>query len=331
MAPAGLRLAEQASAGYSATLTATLEIDPAAGEVSIVQFSGPIDLHGSEIDDDEAGGPEALLRLRDGELSGWSGVHVALASEECPPVDPVGSGLSVTHNLEAHIDIVGGERLESAFFVTETNIVSAGVLVTLPGSGTLMLEPGTDIFSPWVDFVESFRFGDSLEGLPQAGEPYGFVLLDPARDPIEGTEWEDVWERCEVEAPGEVEIELLADGSLRVTWSAPPTVFGFDPEAGMGLYQVQVRSASGNVVAGAETTQPEHVLPWSDFGREAPGVPAGTSYGSGLEDLEAGTYVVVVSAYANDDNDPFASTACRMENGDAAGSFIKEGDRIIVG
>jgi len=312
-------------------VTATLETDPATAELSIAQLSGPIDLHGSQIGDDEVGGPDALLRLRDGELSGWSGVHVALESEECPPVDPVGSGLNVTHNLEAHIDIVGGERLESALFVTETNIVAAGVRVTLPGSGTLLLEPGISIFTPWVDFVESFRFDSSLEGLPRVGEPYGFVLLDPALDPIEGTEWEDVWERCEVAAPGDVALEVLADGSLRVTWTAAAVVFGFDPEVGICFYQVQVRSASGDVVAGAETTQAEHVLPWSDLGGETPGVPAGTSYGSGLEDLEAGTYRVVVAAYANDDNYPFASTACRIEDRDAASSFTKEGDRIILG
>lgn len=331
MAPAVLRLSEQASGSYGAVLTTTLDVDLAAGEVSIVQFSGPIHLHGAEIGDDEAGGGEALVRLRDGELPGWSGVHLSPESDECPPVDPAWSGLRVTHNLEAHIDIAGGERLESAFFVTETNIVSAGALVTLPGSGTLVLEAGTDIFSPWVDFVESFRFDGTLEGLPRAGEPYGFVLLDPGRNPIEGTEWEDVWERCEVDAPGDVELELLTDGSLRVTWSASPTVFGFDPGMGIGLYQVQVRSASGEVVAGAETTRPEHVLPWRDFGGEAPGVPAGTSYGSGLEDVEIGSYAVVVAAYANDDNDPFASAACRIENRDAAVTFTREADGISVG
>jgi hypothetical protein len=285
MAPAAVSLARQSPGVYTAVVTTTLELGPDGEDVSIAQLSGLIDLGAPGFDDDAAGGREAVIRLRDGESPGWSGIHVSLESKVCPPVDVSGSTLRVMHNLEAHLSIQEGEQSEGLFLVTETNIVSSGVLVTLPGAGTVLLEAGTDIFAPWVDFVEAFRFGQGMESPPAVGRPYRFVLLDAAGEPIAGTEWEDVFERCEVNPPGDLTLEVLEDGSVRVTWQAPPPAFGFDPLSGIGMYQVQVLGASGELVTGAETGQAEHILPWEDFGGEAPGVPDGATYGSGLEDL----------------------------------------------
>jgi hypothetical protein len=331
MAPAAVGMFEQSPGVYTATVTTTLQTGHATGEVSVAQLTGSIDLHGSEIDDDAAGGPEALVRWHDGEATGWSGAHVSLENAECPPVDVSGSGLSVTHNLEAHIDMREGERFESLFLVTETNIVSSGVLVNLPGSGTIALDADSDIFTPWVDFVATFRFNSAEEGLPLVGEPYGFVLLDAAGEPIAGTEGEDAFGRCEVSPPRGLALEVLADGSIRVTWNGPPLAFGFDPLSEIGMYQVQVVSLSGQVVTGAEALQAEHTLPWQSFGGEAPGMPDGTTYGSALEDLADGTYLVTVAAYANDENQPDASTACRVEDRDEAVTFAKAGDQISTG
>ena len=330
MAPAAVSVTRRESGTFDIAVTATLELDADGEGMSVVQFAGTIDLHGLGIEDDTAGGPDSLVRLPGREPAAWTAAHASLEREKCPPVDPEGSGLYATYNLAAHFDVSDGTQLESTSLGTETNIVSTGVLITLPGSGTLLLEPDTDIFTPWVDFIDMFRFHSDLEGRPVAGEPYRFVLVDVFGEPIEGSEGVDIWERCDLQPPTGLTLEALDDGSLRVSWVPSPDVFGFDPQAGIGIYQLLVLSPAGEMLLGAETDETEHVLPWEDFGGEAPGVPSGISYGSGLEHLEDGTYLIGVGAHANDEDRRYASTACRVENHDEGIFFTKDGEGITV-
>jgi hypothetical protein len=330
LAPAAVFVSESVAGPWEITITATLDLGEAGDAAPVVRLSGLMGLHGPGPDDDTAGGPDALVRWAGGELAGWTADHPSAEPDPCPAVEADGGILSLFHNLSVHIDTIESERHISTNFGTETNIVSAGVRVTPPDGGTMALEPDTDIFTPWVDFAESFRFEGDFEGYPTVGERYGFVLLDALGDPIDGTEGEDVWERCDVLPPTDFDLEVLDDGSLRVSWTPSEIAFGFDPENGIGVYQVQVRAPGGEMVAGAETDHPEHVLPWEDFGGEAPGDPSGFSYGAGLGDLENGTYFVGVGVYAQDWDDPHASAACRVENRDEWVSFSKSEEGISV-
>jgi hypothetical protein len=330
LAPAAVFVSESVAGPWEIIITATLDLGEIIDVAPVVELSGPIELNGPGPGDDHAGGPDALVRWEDGELAGWTAIHLSADTEPCPAVVSEGGLLSLFHNLSAHIHIVDGERRITTNFVTETNIVSSGVLLTPPGGETMLLQPNTDIFTPWVDFVTDFRFEGGVAGFPTVGEPYGFVLLDALGEPLAGTQREDVWERCEVEPPTDFVLEVLDDGSLRVSWTPSEPAFGFDPENAIGVYQVQVRAPDGEMVAGAETDRPEHVLPWEDFGGEAPGDPSGFSYGAGLGDLENGTYFVGVGVYAQDWNDPHASTACRVENRDEGVSVSKSEEGISV-
>jgi hypothetical protein len=178
-----------------------------------------------------------------------------------------------------------------------TNIVIANVRVDIPDDGFVIIPPFTDVFSPDVDFINSFRFLDIIGGLPVVGESYTFTALDIVGNPIAGVLSTDIYVGAnEPDPPINVNANVIGNG-IFVTWDPVAEIPGsFEPEANppLGFYQIELRQiAGGEILFGANLIQStSHLIPSSkaDFGVN--------DFGRSLDELDNGTYIFDVISFS---------------------------------
>jgi len=285
--------AEQTDNGYDISFlgTAILSEDQPP---FIIQFFGPVIINGNGVKDDVAGGDASKIRTEGFEGGSWIGVHHDRRRKKCPPVQI--PPLNFSADVRAHID-QNNQNIVFTGFDCGTDIVSSGVLVEMPDGTSTVLKPYTDIFSPDVDFVSSFRFTDGIDGVyPIVGEPYTFTLLDAVGNPIPGSTTTDVWAGVCVDAAINLTAQITNNKDIDMSWS-PPVLgedVGFLPGQGLGFYQVEIFPADGgNTVYGANWVGlPGHVIPWDSFVAPGIGYPDGNDLGVALNELDKGTYMI---------------------------------------
>jgi hypothetical protein len=266
----------------------------------LIQFSGPAKINGNGVPDDLAGGEDSnIITEFTEQKSSWFGIHHDRRLKKCPPAQIPPLNFSI--DVRAHLDLNYSNISLFTGFDCGTDIVSFGVRVDIPDGTSLILKPYTDIFSPNVDFVSSFRFTDGIQGVyPISGEPYTFTLLDAVGNPIPGTTKTDVWTGPCVDATQGLtaEVRNIENNvqNIYLSWDHVEGR-GFYPLQDIGFYQVEIFAyidgyPTGSTVYGANWVgENEHLIPWT-FIVGADGYPDGYDLGVGLKDLEPGTYMI---------------------------------------
>ncbi len=330
LAPMSLR-AEQTDNGYDISFLSTAILSEDQPPF-IIQFFGPVIINGNGVTDDKAGGDASKIRTEGFEGGSWIATHHDRRRKKCPPaqIPP----LSFSVDVRAHIDVNNPNSLFTGFDCG-TDIVSFGVRVDMPNGASLVLKTYTDIFSPDVDFVSSFRFTDGIQGVyPIAGKPYTFTLLDAVGNTIPGTTKTDVWTGPCVD-PTEglaAQIKDIENNGQNIDLLWQPVVGpGFYPLEGIGFYQVEVFAyidgqPTGPTIYGANWVGlNNHVIPW-DFIAGEGGDPDGFDLGVGLKELNAGNYMIriVNHGFPPDTNSQGQGFECIVTDGSQNILFEKQ-------
>lgn len=200
----------------------------------VIKLEGIIKTFGSGVTDDVANG-DWETEFGDGT---WSCAHLDRRRVKIP--EPP-SGFYFGVDVYSHrSDDAAGTHLETLLEV-RTNVVAANVRVDIPGNGSVILDPYTDIFSPDVDFVTRFRFLSEVSGRPVVGNPHIFTALDIAGQPIEGVTSSDTYiGQYELDPPTNVVLSKLTEG-LKASWYQDEYYEGaFDLTNGIGFNQIDV-------------------------------------------------------------------------------------------
>ena len=296
LAPLSMQ-AKPMEGGYEIRLAST--VIPQGGEPFIIQFIGPVKTFGNGVPDDRAGGNASKVIWGSSGKGTWEGTHHDRRRTDCPPVEippfqfraDIWEQRSLFPNQPPYVNTA---------FEGYTNIVSTGMLVQKPDGTTIVIPPYTDIFSPNVDFITSFRYLAGRAGEPVSGEPYTLTLLDALGNPIPGTTKTDVWAGCFITPPTKLQATLLPELDINLAWNPVSTAQGFDPTSGIGFYQVFVNPTfTSNLSYGAyQIKSTSHIIPWSDFSPPASGNPDGFNVGVSLSQLPNGTYQTRVGAFS---------------------------------
>lgn len=214
----------------------------------VIKLEGTIKTFGSGVTADVADG-DWMTEFGDG---AWSCSHLDRRKVKVPeitPEPPSGFYFRVGVN-SARFDNDDGTHLITQLGAS-TNVVSANVKVDIPGNGSVILEFYTDVFSPSVDFVTTFRFHANISGSPVVGEPYIFTALDIAGQPIEGVTSSDIYiGEYELNPPINVVLSEVVAG-LKVTWDQDEYYAGaFDLANGIGFNQIEVYKPNVGMVYG---------------------------------------------------------------------------------
>lgn len=185
---------------------------------------------------------------------------------------------------------------ETVLSITIWGGEAAGVTIELPSGETVGA-------SPFGSYEEYQIFGQSFDGLPQAGSTYTCIAHDAGGTPIPGGAASDVYVGgYEPNPPANVRAELVEDGIL-VTWDPSPIIpGGFDPGAvsPIGSYSIVLDREDREVgiasyqwsQMGAPLTETAHLIPSrrQDFelGDE----------GLALEEMDDGLYCLRLSAFS---------------------------------
>jgi len=137
------------------------------------------------------------------EQGDWYALHHDRREPNCPAVN-LGGKLSFRGDVYAAVELDPNGGWQESILEGFSNIVSSGMRVTLPNGSTVDAPLFTDLFSPTVDFIDSFRFLTSFPGLPISNGTYSFALLDVFGQPIPGATSADVWLACLQDAPRNV-------------------------------------------------------------------------------------------------------------------------------
>lgn len=264
---------------------------------SVIKLTGLAETRGAGIADDSAGG---AWQTQD-TVGDWSAYHHDRRNPKCPAVE-IGDGLHFSGDVYAARFNRDKESIgEQTILEGMTNIVSSGMRVTLPNGISMDVPFYTDLFSPSVNFIDSFRFTSLFPGLPVSGGNYAFALLDIFGQPIPGATSNDVWNACLQDAPRNVSGIVNADGIL-ATWDPVPVMPGFDPSGSpsLGFYQIEIRRKfdSLNYYGANGILNNSHLIPFPSFGGFGPGVPNGNNFGSSLQELGDGLYEFDVIAFS---------------------------------
>ncbi|TAN32130.1 hypothetical protein EPN28_04935 [Patescibacteria group bacterium] len=296
---------------------------------SVIKLTGLAETRGAGITDDSVDG---AWQTQDA-WGDWSAFHHDRRNPKCPAVE-IGNGLHFRGDVSAARFKRAAESIgEQTILEGMTNIVSSGMRVTLPDGNSVDVPSYTDIFSPSVNFIDSFRFTTLFPGLPVSGGNHAFALLDIFGQPIPGATSNDVWNACLQDAPRNVSAIVNADGIL-ATWNPVPVVPGFDPSGSpsLGFYQIEIRQDLGGDLYGASLIlNSSHLIPFLDFGGVGPGVPDGNNFGSSLLELGNGTYVFDVIAFSKGvPGTASAGLECQVRAVDEQIHFEKSGATITV-
>ncbi|MEW5941061.1 MAG: hypothetical protein AB1750_15445 [Chloroflexota bacterium] len=290
-APVSARVVILGNGEYELTLFGT-----ASTNGSIVRLDGSLRTFGASVRDDTAGG---TWQTSD-QQGDWKAGHHDRRQVRCPIVD-VGGDLWFEAGVTGVIQLDDQNAQHPSFNLHgDTNIVSAGMLVVSPDGSSSVIPFYTDLFSPNVDFVNTFRYLEGYDGsLPVAGGTYKFTLLDVFGNPIPGTTQTDTWYGCTMDAPRNVSASVIAEG-IWVTWDAAPSAPGFDPSSGIGFYQIVLfPDGPGDGGYGANLILfTAHLIPLASFGGFAPGDPDGNDFGMALSELADGIYAFDVISFS---------------------------------
>ncbi len=295
----------------------------------VIKLTGLARTFGAGVTDDDAAGQWQTAE----ETGDWSAIHHDRRQVKCPAVE-FDDGLFFGGDVYGIVGIApeGEEGSQGTILESFTNIVSSAVRVNLPGGGTMIIPFFTDLFSPGVDFINTFRFLGDQGGLPVSGGTYTFTLLDAFGDPIPGATATDVWQSCEVDAPRNVSAALDATG-LVLTWDAVAPVAGFDPSAAepLGFYQIELGSLSGDGGFGAGGIHlTSHLIPFAGFGGYALGFPDGENYGNSLLELPDGSYVIDTITFAQAVHAGGVGLECQVRAWEEQVRFEKSGGTITL-
>jgi len=266
-------------------ILATVQVPPDLGSGTVVmRLAGTAVLRGSAVTDDLMEGTWSAP----GAEGSWSARHLDRRNVNAPPVDL--SDPTMWFSADVYAGLEGpleGPRVATMCLSATSNIVMDRVRVACPNGSTVELPPYTDVFSPDVDWQTAFRFSDWPPELPVTAGRYVFTALDVAGWPIPGVTASDVWGGVEPpDPPTNVSASLAANG-ITVQWDEVPEVPGsFDPESGIGFYQLELSDdSSGAMVYGANgITDSFHLIPLnSDDFTDMDG-------GLSLDELEDGLY-----------------------------------------
>jgi hypothetical protein len=235
----------------------------------------------------------------------WQGTHHDRRRTKCPSD---GYGQLVQADVRLQQDLAQDPPMKAMVLELYTSVVSSAMQVVLPDGSIRIIEHYTDIFSPHVDFVGRFRYFEHFEGEhPIVGEPYTFTLLDMFGNPISGTESTDVFWRCTLDAPWNLEVADADYGKdVTLTWDSVPIVDGeFNPllqgpDSNFHLpYQINIGSVYeyGSGEFGALTISEEHLIPWDELLPGSGGNPDGFDFGQPLREFAPGLYEIILDSW----------------------------------
>lgn len=318
-APVSARVVMLGNEQYDLTLFGT-----AGG--SVIKLTGLIEARGASVRDDSAGGAWQTAQ----DENEWSAVHHDRRNPKCPAVE-LGEGLYFGGDVYSAVGIHPDEsRDEETILEGFSNIVSSGMRVTLPNGDALIAPLFTDLFSPTVDFIDTFRFLNSFGGLPVSGGAYSFTLLDVFGQPIPGASTTDVWFACAMDAPRNVEAVVDVDG-IHVTWDAVAPASGFDPSNLIGFYQIELGPEIGDGSFGAnDIHMPAHLIPAASFGGFSVGSPDGNDFGNALEEMSDGTYQFSVISFSQAFGLGSVGLECQIRANGEQIHFEKSGETITL-
>ncbi len=293
---------------------------------SVIKLTGLIEARGASVKDDSAGGAWQTS-AEDGD---WSAVHLDRRNPKCPDVQ-LGEGLFFGGDVYGIVGIHPDEsRNKGTILEGFSNIVSSGMRVTLPTGDTLIAPLFTDLFSPTVDFIDSFRFLTDFGGLPVSGGTYSFTLLDVFGQPIPGASNSDVWVACTMDAPRNVSAVADTDG-IHATWDAVAPASGFDPSNLIGFYQIELGPEIGDGSFGANDIHvPAHLIPAASFGGFGTGSPDGNDFGNSLDEMSDGTYQFNVISFSTGFGPGASGLECQIRAHAEQIHFEKSGDMITL-
>lgn len=280
---------------YELNILSTILPAEADSPASVIRFVGGAEMYSSGVDDDRASG---LSYLTPGEVA-WTGRHINQQIFECPQeLDEMLHFQGEVNNLR---DLAFTPPLDKTNIQAETNVVSAQMQVETPDGQVILASYWTDIFTPHINFIDSFRFSTGVDGTPIIDEPYHFTLLDVLGKPISGVESRDSYIFCDHGAATNIRANYNPENFLELSWDAPELIPGrFDPENDHGLYQLALESyprRDDGRSYGAQTTFATHKAPWTTFEPGSEGLAGGTNYGVSLSELEDGDYIISVATY----------------------------------
>lgn len=299
-APLSLQAVDRGQGRYDLTVLSTAI--PREEEPYVIRFDGQARFHRWGVRDDMAFG-DWLAEIGDGRW--WAGHHDR-RRPHCPPSSAA---------IEWERDVFADQQLSGETVLSEginlegrAPIVSSGMQVTAPDGEVFDIPAFDDIFSPEVDFISHFRYQQGFPGLPIAGEPYHFVLLDIFGNPIPGTEATDTWYACVQDAPYALEPDLTSsapDIDFHFTYDGfLDAAAGFDPSAAAGTYKISIYGDEFNYGTHFQSTW--HRVPFTSFGEFSEfGTPDGNDFGQGLEEMPPGLHQVVLESVS----DPPAGSA----------------------
>jgi hypothetical protein len=327
LAPLSMQ-SQRIEGGYNVKFAST--VVPQVGNPFIIQFTGSVEVFERGLRDDRAEG--AVIWGTSGEGT-WEGTHYNRERTECPPVE--------TPPFQFRADVYEQRVLfpnqadwVNTAFEGHTDIVSTGMLVQTPDGTAIVAPPYTDIFSPNVDFITSFRYATGISGEPISGQQYTMTLLDALGNPIPGTTKTDVWTGCFITPPKNLRANVLQNLDINLAWDPVSIASGFDPANGIGFYQIGIDpspSFPGALSYGSNLIKSTyHIVPWQDFMPGSPGAPDGFNLGVGLNQLPDGFYRIRMDSFsAISPSSPGVGHECSTTDFGEALYFDKAGNSII--
>jgi hypothetical protein len=287
-------LFDEEANNYEINLLSTLLLPEEDTKSVIIHFVGNSKLFSPGKDDDLA---EGISYSGIGEIE-WHGVHINSDVLDCPQV--IDEILHFQGEVGNSRDLAFSPPQDVTNFFAETNIVSYQIQVELPDGQLFLVPYHTDIFSPTINFIDSFRFAGHLEGAPLVNKRYRFKLLDITGEPIPGAESFDTYIFCDHGAATNTRMVFEQKNFLEVIWDSPELIPDrFDPENGNGVFQIILEKYpinEGGLLYGAEMYTPSHKIPWNPFEAGVKGLPEGFDYGVSLSELEDGMFSISVTS-----------------------------------
>ena len=287
-----------------------------SGSTLIIKLTGTVETFGSSVVDDHVA--NGMWRTSDGSGT-WEIRHLDRRRINAPAVDLEDPTIDLYFSIDTYC--VKTETSKGLLLEVHSNVVSTSVRVELPGGGSLIVPPNTDIFSPEVDFVTTFRFVQSYSMEPVVGM-YTFYALDATGQPIPGVSGTDVYVGGnEPGAPTKVTALFSSGEGIYVTWDPVDVIPGaFDPGIGIGFYQIELSGLFG--ANGIRT--PGFLIPW-----EYPLEP--NMFGIPLSEFHDGDYSFDVIAFSvAPEGSEGHGLECQTRDTREAVQFEKAGTEITI-
>ncbi|MBI4730664.1 MAG: carboxypeptidase regulatory-like domain-containing protein [Chloroflexi bacterium] len=304
---------------YALNILSTLVAPELEGGAAVIRFVG----------DSTTGSASGVAYLFGDEIA-WSGKHTSQKVVECPAWD---AALRFQGEVGNERDLAYIPPRDITGFGSENLIVSSQMQVETPDGQVILVPWETDIFTPDVNFIDSFRYHGGFEGTPILSQSYRFTLLDLLGEPIPGLEAFDRYLHCDHGAAVNLRAVYDPEAALELTWDAPALVpRRFEPLNGHGFYQLTLEHhpwQEAGFLYGTESLLTTHNIPWDSFIPGSQGSPDGADYGVSLSELEDGTYIIQLATYNY--HEPEAGESgfdCRVTDSRQALIFTKQGSQI---